>query len=201
MMSHGHRLLVKWARYIHVYVTLLGFGLILFFGVTGFFLNHEEWFGLSEPIRAEKTGTLPMSMLDPVDQLAVVEALRKEYGATGSVATTDFDIQDDSVRVVFRSAGGLCEAKINRADGKMEMTSDSNGVIGVLTDLHRGKSRDKTLSANWSLLIDIVAGLFVVVSITGLILWTSLRSRGKYGLTVIVFGIAASAAVYYLYVP
>ena len=34
-MIHAHRLLLKWARLLHVYLTLFGFVLLLFFAVTG----------------------------------------------------------------------------------------------------------------------------------------------------------------------
>jgi hypothetical protein len=127
--------------------------------------------------------------------------LRKDYGAIGYVAPDDFGVEENELRVVFRTAGGLGEAKINRETGETVMTRESRGVIGLLTDLHRGKTRDKTLGGPWALLIDVVAGMFVVVSITGLLLWTSLRSRGRHGLAVIVVGLVASVVVYFVYVP
>jgi hypothetical protein len=201
MMSHGHRLLSKWARLVHVYLTLFGFVVLLFFAVTGFVLNHEEWFGLDRPIEKTTTGTLPTAILAEPDTLAVVEALRKDFGATGYVAREDFGVDDHELRVVFRTAGGLCEAKVDRTTGEAEVTRESRGVIGLLTDLHRGKTRDKTLGGPWGLLIDAVAGIFVVVAVTGLILWTSLRRRGRYGLLVMALGAAASVVVYYVYVP
>ena len=57
-MSHGHRLLLKWAHTIHVYATLFGFTLLLFFAVTGFLLNHEDWFGLDKPRENHSEGKL-----------------------------------------------------------------------------------------------------------------------------------------------
>jgi len=200
-MSHGHRLLIKWARTVHVYVTLFGFALLLFFAVTGFVLNHEEWFGLDKPVEKTTKGTLPTSILAEPDKLAVVEALRKDYGATGYVAPEDFGVDENELRVVFRFAGGMCEAKIDRHSGETEVVRESRGLLGLLTDLHRGKTRDKGLGGQWALLIDIVAGLVVVVSVTGLVLWTSLRSRGRHGLLMMTLGLAAGVVVYYLYVP
>jgi len=44
LWHHVYRLVVKWARTVHVYLTLFGFGLLLFFAVTGFMLNHEDMF-------------------------------------------------------------------------------------------------------------------------------------------------------------
>jgi hypothetical protein len=67
----------------------------------------------------------------------------------------------------------------------------------MLTDMHRGKSS----GAAWGLVIDAVSIIFVIVSITGLILWSSLRSRGKHGLLTIMLGLAAGLVVYFLFVP
>ena len=48
-MTRGYRLLIKSARTVHIYTTLTGLLLILFFAFTGFVLNHEDWFQLGEP--------------------------------------------------------------------------------------------------------------------------------------------------------
>jgi hypothetical protein len=53
----------------------------------------------------------------------------------------------------------------------------------------------------WSLVIDGVAILMGIVAITGLVLWTSLRSRGKFGFASMCAGFAVCATIYYLYVP
>lgn len=48
---------------------------------------------------------------------------------------------------------------------------------------------------------DGVAGLFVIVSITGLILWSSLKGRAQHGLAVLLVGVAICAAIYFVWVP
>ena len=56
----------RWTRTVHIYASLLGLLLLLFFGSTGFVLNHEEWFALA---RASEQGqaTLPAELLsEPV---------------------------------------------------------------------------------------------------------------------------------------
>jgi len=194
-MSHAHRLLLKWARTAHVYLTLFGLGLVLFFAVTGFLLNHEEWFGVEVTSTRTTTGTVPTGLLKEPDRLAVVELLRKDFGARGTVDA--FEAEADSLRVVFAGPGRRDEAEIGRADGRVTVTHSSRGLLGLLTDLHRGKSTGRA----WGLLIDGVCVLLLVVSATGLVLWSSLRSRGRHGLAVLGLGLAASAGVYYLFVP
>jgi hypothetical protein len=194
-MTHAHRLLLKWARLVHVYLTLFGLALLLFFAVTGFMLNHEDWFSSGEPHTSTVTGLLPSGSAREPYKLAVVEALRKDFGVTGAVDS--FDEEEESLRVVFKSPGRTAEASVRRENGHTVVTLQSRGLVGVLTDLHRGKSSGWV----WGLIIDAVCVLFLVVSATGLVLWSSLRSRGKHGLAVIGFGLLGSVAVYWLFVP
>ena len=195
-MHPFHRRLLKVARTTHVYLTLFGLVLILFFALTGFMLNHEDWFGLGEPRTRTAVGSLRPDILRPtVDRLAVVEALRKDYGATGAVDS--FRDDEELVEVVFLRPGSRAVAEIHRADGKTAVTIETRGVVGVMTDLHKGKSSGRV----WGLLIDAVCVLLLVISATGLVLWSSLKSRGKWGVVAFLAGLVAAAAVYFWAVP
>src|SRR5437867_3941856 len=192
-MSPAHRRILKIARYVHVYLTLFGLVLLAFFAVTGFMLNHEDWFGIVET-EETKTGTVPTQILQPPDKLAIVELLRKDYRARGLVETCE--VEDDAVRVVFNGPGRRVEAVVQKEDGKLDITYKSRGVVAVLLDLHRGKATGPA----WSLVIDGVCVLVLVVAVTGLTLWQSLRGRGHYGLLVIALGLALGVGVYFIFV-
>src|ERR1700676_703403 len=113
-MSPFHRGLVKWARTVHLYTTLFALALVLFFSITGFMLNHEDWFGTSDPHTHTDTGSIPTALLQGPDKLAVVELLRKEFGATGAVDSFEEEEGGESFRVVFKSPGRRVEAIIKR---------------------------------------------------------------------------------------
>jgi hypothetical protein len=66
-----------------------------------------------------------------------------------------------------------------------------------MTDVHKGKAAGPV----WAVLIDAVCVLLLVVSATGLILWSSLKGRGRYEAGFVLLGAAAAAAVYLLFVP
>ena len=70
-------------------------------------------------------------------------------------------------------------------------------ALGVLVDLHKGKSTGRA----WGLVIDAVCVLLAFVSLTGLILWSALRHRGKFGLVAMILGAAIATAVYLFAVP
>jgi hypothetical protein len=193
-MSPAHRRILKIARYVHVYLTLFGLVLLSFFAVTGFMLNHEDWFGITE-VETTAAGTVPTQILQPPDKLAIAELLRKDYRARGLVETCE--VEEDAVRVVFNGPGRRVEAVIQKEDGKLDITYKSRGAVAVLLDLHRGKSTGTA----WSLVIDGVCMLVLTVAVTGLILWQSLRGRGHYGLLVMALGLALGVAVYVIFVP
>src|SRR5437773_1438796 len=123
-MSHPHRLLLKWARLIHVYLTLFGFLILLFFGVTGFMLNHPDMFGYNQKHETVVTGIMPTGFLqEPVkNNLAIVELLRKDYGAKGAMTTFEADELDRPIDVRFKCPGREAEAKIQREDGQTTVT-------------------------------------------------------------------------------
>ena len=186
-MTLAHRWLLKWARLLHVYLTLFGFVLLLFFAVTGFMLNHEKWFIGTDAYERNDKGTMPMELLgENPDPLAIVEKLRKDFGARGE-AVFDDNKENEEIRVTFKSPGYLGEATIKRDDGETSVNHRNDGVVSLLLDLHRGK--DSGLA--WSLVIDGVSVLFLIVSITGLILWSSLARPGPvHGMAVLLLGIS-----------
>jgi hypothetical protein len=199
-MSPAYRVLLRWSRNIHLYVTLFGLVLLGFFAVTGFMLNHDDWFHVSETQSRTATASIPTDLLDPLDKLAVVELLRKDHAATGALDAFEEEKEEEEIRsyrVVFKGPGRRVEAVIQRADGETELTYETRGLTGLLTDLHRGQSTGR----EWGLVIDGLAILVLIVSVTGVVLWWSLHSRGRFGFAVILLGAAACVAVYFAYVP
>ncbi|HZZ81084.1 MAG TPA: PepSY-associated TM helix domain-containing protein [Gemmataceae bacterium] len=278
-MTFAHRFVLKWARTIHVYLTLFGLALLLFFAITGFMLNHENWFlptqttsgilppemlatpdqdAVVETLRAEfgvppemevrsfdadaqairvrfqsdkgtadaeiqkadgatvvnvdtpsqtrvrytvVEGKMPIELLDPDDPakaLPIVEVLRRDFGARGEVIVAPrYEKESESFSVLFKAPSYSAEATIKATDGSTKVKHESRGINGILLDLHRGKDS----GPHWSLVVDITAGFFVVVSITGIILWSSLKGRAQHGLAILILGTVLSVAVYFLWVP
>ncbi len=215
-MSRLHRWLLKTARTVHLYATLFGLAVILFFAVTGFMLNHVEWFLPDEPRTTQETRPLPLDRLphgrlpEPGtatgdQKLAIVEALRKEFAVAGELWSFD-DGGDDEIVVSFRRAGGEAEARIRRDTAAVVLERKFQGWAIVMTDLHRGNrgnvtNEPKFTGAVWVWVIDITCGLLLVIALTGLVLWWSLKGRGKWGAAAMLVGGTAAFAVYYWWVP
>lgn len=194
-MKLDYRTFLKWTRTLHIYLTLVALLLLLFFAATGFILNHEDWFGLGEPQAHTAQGTIPTDILRQPDKLLVVERLRSEFGASG--ALDSFNADDETLDVVFKSPGRKFEATIDRSDGRTEIVSESWGLAGRLSDLHKGKAAGSA----WKLIIDATCVFLIAISLTGLTLWASLRRRRRKGLIALAVGVVVCVAVYLLFVP
>lgn len=194
-MSPYYRALIKWARTIHLYVTLFALIVILFFTITGFMLNHEDWFGTSDPRTISVEGTIPLPLLKEPDKLAIVELLRKDFQAVGAMSS--FEVEEDQFRVIFKRPGTEVSATIRRDTGQTESTIQTRGFAGLLLDLHRGKST----GTPWSLLIDLTCVALATIAGTGIILWWTLKGRGRFGVFVILVGVGLAAVAWYYGVP
>ncbi len=190
------RWFLKWTRTLHIYLSMFALMALFFFAATGFMLNHPAWFDLGEPRRSTAEADLPKDLLlEQIDKLTVVERLRADLHATGLMDT--FEIEDQSVRVVFRSPGQTSEFRIERETGHVVAETESFGFLGRLTDLHRGQH----VGLPWSMVIDAVSILLLFISVTGLILWISLRRRLLVGVIAGLFGFAGLLVVYFACVP
>jgi len=191
------RQLAVWSRWLHIYLSLMSFGAILFFSITGLTLNHPDWF-FSESTKTVE-GTVPREWLQlqqpppenrdesdyghEVDRLAVVEFLRGEHGLSGRM--TEFLSFQDECEVTFQGPGYAATARIRRDDGTYSISVISNDLVSMLNDLHKGRHT----GAEWSVVIDISAIISALVAITGLILVFFLKLHRKLRLSLAVAGI------------
>ncbi|MEY4188700.1 MAG: hypothetical protein RIT02_3734 [Planctomycetota bacterium] len=191
------RQLAVWSRWLHIYLSLMSFGAVLFFSITGLTLNHPDWF-FSESTKTVE-GKVPREWLHlqqpppenrdesdfghEVDRLAVVELLRGEHGLSGRM--TEFLAFQDECEVTFQGPGYAATARIRRDDGTYSLSVISNDLVSILNDLHKGRHT----GAEWSLVIDISAIISAVVAITGLILVFFLKLHRKLRLALAVAGI------------
>jgi len=187
------------SRWLHLYLSLFCFLIVLFFAITGLTLNHTEWF---EGKQTEKkfTGSLPVAWVNSPDtanikKLEIVELLRSKYGIGGYVS--EFYIQDEECSVNFKGPGYSADAFINREDGTFKLSELRLGVFAVMNDLHKGRDSGKS----WSWLIDISAIFLVVVSLSGLLMLFFLKKKRAAGIAVGLIGGLICYLVYKLWVP
>ena len=186
------------SRWLHVYLSMLSFLVVLFFSVTGLTLNHADWFDGKQVEQKYKGKLSPawVTMKDTakIRKLEIVEFLRKNYNIKGFVS--DFLIQDDQCTVSFKGPGYSADAFISRKDGSFYLTQVKLGMVAVLNDLHKGRDSGK----QWGWLIDISAIFLTIVSLSGLVMLFFLKKKRVSGLILLGIGMAICWLVYALYV-
>lgn len=194
--SQMRRRIAAWARWLHIYSSMLGLVALLFFSLTGITLNHPDWLFGGQNRQTDSKGKLDPAWLGPeVAQLQVVEQLRREHGVRGSVEEFRADDERECL-VAFKGPGYSADAFINRQTGEYQLTQVSEGLVAMMNDLHKGRH---TGSA-WSWVIDLSAGLMALIAASGLILLFYLKRRRLPGLLVGLLGGAILVLIFWRFV-
>ena len=187
------------SRWLHIYVSMMSFGILLFFAVTGLTLNHQEWFS-GQRRTNEYHGSVDLKWVKTGDakdvaKLEIVEYLRRNHGVKAALA--DFRIEDQQCEAAFKGPGYEANAFIDRETGSYQMTENRFGFVAIINDLH--KARDT--GTKWAAAVDVSAVLMIIVSLTGLTLIFFLYKRRLAGLVVLGVGAALFYLVYLILVP
>lgn len=191
------------ARWLHVYLSMLGLFVLLFFSATGITLNHPTWLGAAATRTTQAEGRLDPALVRPpatdsaagVARLEVVEHLRAAHGLRGAVA--DFRADEYECSVTFKGPGYSADAFIDRETGRYDLTETVHGPVALLNDLHKGRDAGPA----WSALIDASAALLIVASLSGLVLLFYIKRRRAPGLIVAAAGTAVVAGLLWFFVP
>ena len=196
--THTRRLVAKYSRWLHIYGSMLSFGVVFFFAVTGITLNHPQWFAGQQRTEALK-GTLNSAWTRTttdaeVKKLEIVEFLRTTHGIHGALA--DFRVDDRECDLTFKGPGYAADVFIDRASGAYDLTVNRMGFAAIINDLHKGRDSGDT----WKWLIDASAVLLVFVSLTGLVLIWFVHKHRFAGLMSLAAGSLLAYLVYAIWV-
>lgn len=205
-------------RWLHIYVSLLGFTALIFFAITGITLNHPTWFGADLQSFTEIEGTMRTEWLQPplpittiaaidsgdqdpidesrlIDRLSVVEHLRSTHRIRGAVA--EFRTDEQECTILFKGPAYAADVYVDRTSGTYRGTLTQMGLVALMNDLHKGRDS----GAVWSWVIDLSALLMIFVSATGLVLVFYLKRKRRSGVLTAVVGTILLVVLYYLCVP
>ncbi|RXK60427.1 peptidase [Lacibacter luteus] len=192
------RNIAQTSRWLHIYLSMVSFVIVLFFSVTGLTLNHADYFAGELKTTTEK-GKLNVAWVNASDtlriaKLEVVEYLRKTNNVKGELS--EFRIDDAECSLSFKGPGYGADVFIDRSTGEYELSLMRAGAVAVLNDLHKGRDSGKA----WAWVIDASAVLMTLVSLTGLILILYIKRKRVSGLTWAVIGLLLCWLVYALWV-
>ena len=191
---HWKRRFAHLARWLHTYLSMLSFAILLFFAATGLTLNHAEWFD-SHARPTMVHGTLNKdwvnaSNLDGVEKENLVKYFRQSHRTKG--ALSDLHVDGEQCEILFKGPGYEADATIDRATGNYDLTISPFSMVALLNDLHKGRDTGKI----WSNVIDLSAVLMTLVSLTGLTLIFFLNKRRLSGLVLVGVGALLCWMVY-----
>lgn len=191
----------KTARWLHIYLSMVSFGIVLFFAVTGLTVNHPDWFAGSVKTR-QSQGAVDHDLLGVAgtgkpDTSGLIKSVRVREHLHGSVAAEDVRVEDDEIDFAYKAPGYSADVAIDRQKGTYELTEVRNGFVAVLNDLHKGRDAGKA----WGWVIDFSAVLLTLVSLTGLVILWFIYKRRASGLLIGVVGLAICALVWKMFVP
>ena len=194
---------LSWLRKTHLYVGLWGAALGLLFGVTGILLNHRAIMKIPVEKTVMKTVQLPLpqqrSFSNPAE---ISDWLQNELGFTPTApavlkkhpATTvlwaDREVKQPerwTVSLTRPERGMNAEYFVGNRFVKLDQVDAT--PIGTLTRLHMSVGAN----AFWVLLSDTIAGGMILLSITGLLLWTQLHTVRTLGVMTSIGALLGSA--------
>ena len=203
----GRATFLKWLRKMHGWIGLWGAALGLLFGTSGILLNHRDVLKIPAVQKQESTVQLPLPSPAPADAEAMAAWLQQSLALTreaGKVKTekarpvawgdksltqparwsASFVAPDSSVQAEYWVGNSFVTVK----------RSDTN-TFGVLSNMHKGTG----MGIGWILLVDTLAGSIILLSITGVLLWTMMTRKRLVGTAIgvgslaLLFGIAAQS--------
>lgn len=196
----GKKRLAGLSRWLHIYLSMVSFTILLFFAVSGLTLNHADWFTNGKEVVTKDSGMVNVKWVNVADTLKInklqlVEFFRNKHQVKGALG--DFRIEDSEVSLTFNGPGYIADSFIDRETGKYELSVTRMGVVAVINDLHKGRDSGKA----WSWIIDISAVLMTLVSISGIILICFIKKKRLSGLIIAAVGTVVCYLIYKFLVP
>lgn len=172
-----------WLRRIHMWVGLWGALLGFLFGATGILLNHRAILKIpiEKVVQSSAQLPLPEREFKNPDQIAAWLQDELNFASTHTIIKVD---PPKTVTWLNREVAQPVRWNFNLNSPHLGFTAEyfvgnrfitvetrDATPIGTLTRLHMSVG----VNAFWVLLADTIAGAFIVLSITGLLLWSRLH--------------------------
>jgi hypothetical protein len=194
---------LKWLRRIHGWVGLWGAILGLLFGVTGFLQNHRATMRIK--LDAPEVSSVQVALPSPAPksprELAAylqtelkLDRTAERSARTPAQPVTWGDqsmIQPEHWEIRFTSPKYLVNAEYWKGESFVTVERHDQGVLATLEGLHRSNGA----GIGWILLADSMAGSLILLSITGVVLWTGLNRRRTLGATIFVGSLSAAVVL------
>jgi hypothetical protein len=174
---------LKWLRRTHAWLGLWGAALGLLFGFTGILLNHRDI--LKIPIGRMQQTEIQLALPEP--RPADPKAMAAWLGQSLRVDTGQARIKKEPAKeviwqnqtlqqpaawsITLRSPNRMLSAEYWEGNAFVSVKQGNANLLQTLNNLHKGTG----MGVGWVLLVDTLAGALLLLSMTGLLLWTRLH--------------------------
>jgi hypothetical protein len=181
---------VRWLRKAHGWIGLWGAALGLLFGSSGVLLNHRAVLKIPAAQTQESSVQMPLPQPAPASSREMADWLKTElkldrpsirsreepaHGvAWGDRALT----QPAHWQLSFTTPGVSVQADWWVGNSFVTLKRSDNNFFAILGNLHKGVG----MGLAWVLLVDTIAGSIILLSLSGVILWTLTNRRRVVGL-------------------
>lgn len=194
---------LKWLRKTHGWIGLWGAALGLLFGSTGILLNHRNVLKIPAAQTQERTLQLALPSPAPADPEAMAAWVQRSLGLDRAAGKVKADPSrpvawgDKSLSQPARWSASFVAPRINVqaeywvGNGFVTVKRNDNNAFATLANLHKGTG----VGAGWILLVDTLAGSIILLSLTGVLLWTLLNRRRMVGAAIGAASLATLSAL------
>lgn len=174
---------LRWLRRVHGWLGLWGAVLGLLFGVTGFLLNHRTVMKIPALKMEQSQFEVAMPARTPKNAQEFAQMMQREF----ELKQPAYKVHDEPSRPIAWGDKKLLQPAQWKADFHLPHYSLSAeywvgnqffsvkrqdvNAWGFLMRMHKGTG----MNAGWILLVDSLAGAMLVLSVTGVLLWTKMR--------------------------
>ena len=205
----GRATFLKWLRKMHGWIGLWGAALGLLFGGSGILLNHRNVLKIPAVQKQESTVQLRLPSPKPADAEAMAAWLQQSLALTRAAGSVKADkarpvawgdqalTQPARWSASFTAPDTSVQAEYWVGNSFVTVKRSETNAFGVLSNMHKGTG----MSVGWILLVDTLAGSIILLSLTGVLLWTMMTRKRLVGAAIgaaslaVLFGIAAQSMV------
>lgn len=162
-------------RRLHVWTSMTSLVVMLFFGLTGILLNHEDWTLGSHESTRTATGTAPASLRHATgfDTLGLAQYVHDQENLAGRISGNGMN--GSTSWVTYAGPGYTARVTADTASGAYRVTETRAGLLAALNDIHRAKNT----GLGWRIVNDVAGALLAFIGVTGLLITWLSKARNR----------------------
>lgn len=186
-----HRAL-QWLRKMHGWIGLWGATLGLLFGFTGILMNHRAVLKIPAAQTEENNFQIALPQPAPDSAKAMAQWLRTELAQSVEATRVKEDPPkpvawgDKSLKQPARWSAAFSNPRSNVqaeywvGNNYVSVKRSDSNLFATLNNFHKGNG----LGIGWVLLADTLAGSIILLSLSGVMLWTQFHRRRVIGVAI-----------------